>query len=783
MQSKQSKLFNEDDDKYSTKDRKNILNRLIELHNFFIQDFNIGDKDFDHQFSKNRQEFCELADKIVCNKTLREDSILIHLLKEIIHASRIFSDNETLEKYLPEKYTNLDSISPFYNLVKSIYLIDGSESPIHPFLYEVYNFFENNQKNIIVSAPTSFGKTKLLIDILRKYQFKSTLIIVPTNALINELYKKLHKSLNSHIVIKNISDYISIRNSMKKFIMVITPEKALELFYQYPEDNFEFGVMDEVQKINKDSKNDSRFEIISNALYQLSIPNRCKYKYLIGPYFDHNNSTFIKSEFKPIQTEIVSKKYHILTGNKYDTINRYLKDSINRDETTIVYVPTKQKCPVYANSFQLFTNDNKIEYLTKEQKKKLEGLVQYIKKELLEPNDNDWYLPKLLENGIAVHHSSIPREVQKRIITLFNEKIIKVVFCTSTLIEGINLSAKNIIFSKITSKYIDDTRITTLKFKNIAGRAGRLGYHFHGNVYYFKQDMQELPSDNEKTILQLNENSKEKSLDTILQMEEKDLSREDKLKLDKFNDNIQLTNVIRKNRFISAEKQKQLARYLHNINKEKFKKLSHVGFSSNDKDKDAELSETLALCKEYLFNDEARRRIVDDDEKMRAGSYTIRQIAFFYTIYVQSFERNESPIKNIKKIIYGETLDSKIEGTTYVVDTLCNFILPKYLKAFYELYVFVAQSKGWENEVEIKEVKEKYLIENTENSPKLLLSKSLELPNGIVGEINDYFKNCKSLIDIIEKYNNVKEKIRKKLDDSTMLGREKMKIVEEAFEG
>lgn len=53
-------------------------------------------------------------------------------------------------------------------------------------------------------------------------------------------------------------------------------------------------------------------------------------------------------------------------------------------------------------------------------------------------------------------------------------------FCTSTLVEGVNLPADNLF---ITSYKSGLTKMTPVDFKNLVGRVGRIEYNLYGNVY------------------------------------------------------------------------------------------------------------------------------------------------------------------------------------------------------------------------------------------------------------------------------------------------------------
>lgn len=65
-------------------------------------------------------------------------------------------------------------------------------------------------------------------------------------------------------------------------------------------------------------------------------------------------------------------------------------------------------------------------------------LVEWIEKNINEK----WSLIDSLKNGIAFHDGSLPRHMTSSLIDYFNEKLLSVIFCTSTIIEGVNSNAK-----------------------------------------------------------------------------------------------------------------------------------------------------------------------------------------------------------------------------------------------------------------------------------------------------------------------------------------------------
>lgn len=92
----------------------------------------------------------------------------------------------------------------------------------------------------------------------------------------------------------------------------------------------------------------------------------------------------------------------------------------------------------------------------------------------------DYYLTRLVKKGVAYHFGKIPDIVRDEIEKAFCRGKIRTLFCTSTLMEGVNLPADNII--------IDSTKIwknvfTPVQFRNLAGRVGRISSSMVGNVF------------------------------------------------------------------------------------------------------------------------------------------------------------------------------------------------------------------------------------------------------------------------------------------------------------
>lgn len=103
----------------------------------------------------------------------------------------------------------------------------------------------------------------------------------------------------------------------------------------------------------------------------------------------------------------------------------------------------------------------------------LEGFIDSLKGEDIRP-----HLFSALERGIAVHHAGMNRRYRQVVEILFRKGFLTAVIATGTLALGINMPCKTVAFVG------DSTFLTTLNYRQGAGRAGRRGFDLLGNVVF-----------------------------------------------------------------------------------------------------------------------------------------------------------------------------------------------------------------------------------------------------------------------------------------------------------
>lgn len=335
-------------------------------------------------------------------------------------------------------------------------------------------------RNLIISAPTSFGKSLLIEEIVSNHRYKNLVVIQPTLALLDETRKKLLKYDSIYKIIVKTTQPASID---KGNIFLLTAERVLE----YPRlPDIDFFVLDEFYKLSA-KRDDERSDILNNALYLLLKKHRCSFMFL-GPniedisngFAEAFNAEFYKTTYSLVANEEVDyfSKYHGQFGRsgekklfKEKTLFELLYSL--RDEQTLVFCSSPARVRDLSKKYAAFLHEQNAEEISPL------PLVEWIEQNI----HKQWCLTDCLNNRIGIHDGALPRHITTSIIDYFNNKDLNCLFCTTTIIEGVNTSAKNIIYYDKTKG--KDTPIDFFDYSNIKGRAGRMMVHFVGKIYNF----------------------------------------------------------------------------------------------------------------------------------------------------------------------------------------------------------------------------------------------------------------------------------------------------------
>lgn len=328
-------------------------------------------------------------------------------------------------------------------------------------------------RNVVLSAPTSYGKSLLIEEIVASHKYHNIVIIQPTLALLDETRIKMLKySEEYRLIVRTTQEY----DKQGDNIFLLTAERVVE-YEDFP--TIDFLIIDEFYKISY-ARNDERVDILNNAFMRIYYNYHPQFYFLgpnimtISPDFQRDfNVEFLVTDYSLVDSiESRGSEPDDTPPERMEKMFRLLA-SRPEGEQTLVYCSSPEK----ARNLALFY----YEYLegknVKPRYKDL-PLIEWIKKEISEK----WTLSKELAYGIAIHDAAMPKHLGASIIRYFNNHKLDVIFCTPTIIEGVNTSAKNVII------YSDRKGLIKLDFfdySNIKGRAGRLMEHYVGKVYTF----------------------------------------------------------------------------------------------------------------------------------------------------------------------------------------------------------------------------------------------------------------------------------------------------------
>jgi len=374
---------------------------------------------------------------------------------------------------------------------------------------QIYDSLDN--KYFSYSGKTSLGKTFIILvkiknEILSGLK-KNYAIIVPSKSLINDIYRAALNDFGDYLHEYNYKVITSastpIVDDKSNYVFVLTPERLLYLLMQKSSTIHDLFI-DEAHKISdKDIRSSFYYKVINMALdlnpdahvYFASpnIPNPEIYLKLISskslsPEYINNNIHTVYSPVNQVQYVINRVNKTISYYNQYtNTFNNLLtldeeidcfkliKLTINSNKNVQNLVYANKIADVQDLALEFSKN---LDYIQPHEEgyKELMELSEYIKKEI----HQSVYLVDLVKKGIAYHIGNLSTSVRLKIEKLYIDNIIHTLFCTSTLIEGINLPADNLF---ILSYENGNENFTRVEFKNLIGRVGRIKYNLYGNVF------------------------------------------------------------------------------------------------------------------------------------------------------------------------------------------------------------------------------------------------------------------------------------------------------------
>lgn len=389
-------------------------------------------------------------------------------------------------------------------------------------------------KNAVVQLPTGVGKTKSIELIIRSMfldeRGDTALIVAPLRALCNEITDDMNRAFQDDVIINQFSDILEFdfeslfSNKRKQKILICTPEKLQYIFHHQPDyiNEIDLFVFDEGHMFDDESRGalyellvtDIVINLKSNqqmVLMSAVLSNADKICYwAFGEEGILAYDEKIRSTPKVIGFTSKTKEIHYFSES-FSEEDFYIPRAINITKLKMKRRETKEKifpelsksqdiAIYYSNvlckngGIALYLNQRRsvpkiLERVVdlEDRSYDLSNIKQSTDMDELDKLNNlikayygdDYVYTKACKIGVLPHYSYLPNGLRIAIEYAFRKEKIKIVACTSTLAQGVNIPIKYLIMTSMKSA---QKMMTNRSFQNLMGRTARSGVYTEGSI-------------------------------------------------------------------------------------------------------------------------------------------------------------------------------------------------------------------------------------------------------------------------------------------------------------
>jgi superfamily II DNA/RNA helicase len=393
---------------------------------------------------------------------------------------------------------------------------------VNDFQQRFWNQAENCQW-LSASAPTASGKTFLvlhwLIEQIRSSQMQVAVYLAPTRALVSEIEGHLNALLRagsgievSSLPIREMHD--KARTGGPRTILVLTQER-LHLLANALGAAFKIDllVVDEAHKIG----DNGRGVILQDAIERASRSNPSLKLVFISPATQNPEELLADApegaQTASFESDVPTVLQNVIVAQQMPRKSTLWKLSVRQHSSLLPLgviqlgsSPSSLKKKLAFIAAAAGERGGTLVYANRAaDSEDIADLISQLipeapaDPELVELADltrkavhPQYRLAPLVERGVAFHYGNMPSLIRLEVERLFRSGKIRFLVCTSTLIEGVNLSCRTIVL-RGPRKGIGHP-MEAHDFWNLAGRAGRWGDEFQGNIICIDpQDAQAWP--------------------------------------------------------------------------------------------------------------------------------------------------------------------------------------------------------------------------------------------------------------------------------------------------
>ncbi|NSW45797.1 MAG: DEAD/DEAH box helicase [Bacteroidales bacterium] len=466
--------------------------------------------------------------------------------------------------------------------------------PIYELLYPQKEAISKGQllnpsyRSIVINLPTSSGKTLIaeykILQALNEFKERGGWVayIVPTKALVNQIYVRLNQDLSEiGLKVEKASGVAEIdgfesylvenKGDNTDFDILVTTYEKLNLLIRQGLGTTEkrplvLTVVDEAHNIEENQrgialelllatiKNDCRE--VNFLLLTPDIPNAKQIaEWLGGERGKELNVEFdwwqpnervvgalqIDGRGKKFDiylqtlntikgTYQISEKIPLISSSNIENLNEN-RSNISASKLKLVKFVGRNILDIN-NPFIILSNSINdtytiADYLCEncDQNFEVDEDIQLMKKFIQTEVDENFPLVKYLDKRIAIHSSAIPDEIRQLIELLMVEGKLQVLVATTTIAQGINFPVSAVIMGSYNYPFLGS--MPPRDFWNLAGRVGRIGQQSMGWVGIACRN----ENDTREVSQYVQEASKdllsklEEAIEVVIQNENEDFSR------------------------------------------------------------------------------------------------------------------------------------------------------------------------------------------------------------------------------------------------------------------
>ncbi|WP_181068021.1 DEAD/DEAH box helicase [Rathayibacter sp. AY1A7] len=369
-----------------------------------------------------------------------------------------------------------------------------------------------SEKNwVSISAPTSAGKSWIIrhwfVERIRNRTKYTAAYIVPTRALVMEVAEALRVEVGSEAGVFLMPWDPSISEHSRR-IFVLTQERLHLLQRERPDLQIDEMFIDEAQNLGDPGRGILLAQVIERSARTspeiriiYASPLSSNPSELLSDRPPGVNDDDLLSEYATVNQNLIwVEKYPRHRGKRLVRLIHHgepIEDATLNLVSRVSAVDASMAQIVFAMGGAVGGNvvyantPQRAENVAIELQKLVQvkadvpadiKLLQDLISRTIHPN---YSLIASLNVGIGFHYGNMPLSVRTEIERLFATGSLEYLICTSTLLEGVNLPCRN-IFIRNPKKGRDG--LQSGDFWNLAGRAGRWGKEFQGNIICIDTD-------------------------------------------------------------------------------------------------------------------------------------------------------------------------------------------------------------------------------------------------------------------------------------------------------